>query len=82
MTIKISLGDSITPQARPTDVLITEIYKIHLRKTFEMVDTRSNIQLADLYSKYHGRGWGGGGGGYWGVLYQGFVIRFYPPPES
>ena len=53
-TIKIFLADRITPQARPLGGLITDIHKFHLRKTFDMVDTRSNMQLSDLNSKPHG----------------------------
>ena len=41
----------ITPQARPIDVLITALYKLHILETSEMVDTISNMQLADLNSK-------------------------------
>ena len=54
-TIKRVLADIITPQARPLDFLINALHKLHPRKTFEMVDTRSNMQLADLNSKPHGR---------------------------
>ena len=46
--------DRITLQSRPLNDLITAIHKLHLRKTFEMVDTRYNMQLADLNSKRHG----------------------------
>ena len=53
-TIKIVLADRITPQSRPLDALITAINELHLRITFEMVDTISNMQLADINSKPHG----------------------------
>ena len=53
-TIKRVLANIITTQYRPLDVLITAIHKILLRKTFEMVDTRSNMQLADLNYNPHG----------------------------
>ena len=45
----------IAPQARPIDVLITALRELHIRKTFEMVEIRSNMQLADLNSKPRGR---------------------------
>ena len=51
VTIKTDLADSITPQSRPIDVLITDLYKHHLLKTFDMVVTRFNMQLVDLNSK-------------------------------
>ena len=54
-TIKRVLADRITPQARPLDVLIADFHQIHLRKTFEIVDKRSNMQLADLNSKPNGK---------------------------
>ena len=53
-TIKIVLADIITTQTRPLDVLITAIHELHLRNFFDMVDTISNMQLADLNSKPHG----------------------------
>ena len=52
-TIKILLSNKITPQARPLDVLITSIHELHLIKTFEMMYTQSNMQLADLNYKPH-----------------------------
>ena len=51
--IKRLLADRITPQARPLGFLINALYEIHLRKIFDMVYTRSNMQLADLNSKPH-----------------------------
>ena len=54
-TIKRVLVYRITPQSRPLDVLITSLHELHLQKTFEMVDTRSNMQFSDLNSKLHGR---------------------------
>ena len=47
-TIKIVPVDRITNKARPLDVLITALHELHLKKTFEMVHTISNMQLADL----------------------------------
>ena len=46
--------DIITPQDRPLEILITALHELCQRKTFEMLDTRSNMQLADLKSKPHG----------------------------
>ena len=53
-TIKGVLADIITTQPRPLDVLIPDLHELHLRKIFEMVNTRSNMQLVDLNSKPHG----------------------------
>ena len=53
-TIKIFLANRVTPQDIPTNNLITDIHELHIRKTFKMVNTRSNMQLADLNSKPHG----------------------------
>ena len=64
----------ITPQARPLDFLITDIHKLHLRKTFEMVDTKSNIQLYDLNSKPHG------GKSLLDIIYWVIGVHLYPPP--
>ena len=47
-TIKILPADRINPQYRPLDFLITAFHELHLRKTFETVDTRSKTQLSDL----------------------------------
>ena len=52
--IKRVLADRITSQARPIDIFITGFRDLCLRKTFDMVDTISNIQLDDLKSKPHG----------------------------
>ena len=52
--IKRVLADTITTQARALDVLITSLHKLHLRKTFELVEKRSNMQLAELNYKPHG----------------------------
>ena len=54
-TIKKGLVNRITPKARPLDALITSLHRICLQKTYYMVDTRSNMQLADLNYKLHGR---------------------------
>ena len=53
-TTKRVLVDIITPQARPLGVIIAALHELHLQKTFEMVDTRSNMQLADLNFKPRG----------------------------
>ena len=68
------MEDIINPQARPLDVLITALRELHLRKTFEMVDTRSNMQLTDLNSKPHG------GKGLQNPIDRVIGVRFYPPP--
>ena len=47
-TIKILMVDRITPQARPIDLLITALHEFSLRNTFEMMYTRSKMQLAYL----------------------------------
>ena len=52
--IKRVLADGINPQAIPLDVLITALHELHIRETFEMVDTRTNMQLADLNFKPRG----------------------------
>ena len=44
----------INPQSIPLDVLNNALYELHPRKTFEMLDTILNMQLADLNSKLHG----------------------------
>ena len=46
--IKRVLEEMINPQVRPLGILITAIHKIHICKKFYMVDTISNMQLADL----------------------------------
>ena len=50
-TIRRLLEDIITPQARPLNVLITAFHELHLRKIFEIAETRSNMQISDLNSK-------------------------------
>ena len=54
MTTKQFLSDSITPQYRPIEILITALHKFHIRKKFVIVDTRSNMQISDHKSKPHG----------------------------
>ena len=68
--------DRITPQYIPFDVLITAIHELHLRKTFEMVDTRSTMQLSDLNSKHHG------GKNLQNTIDHAIRFLFYPPPGS
>ena len=51
VTIERFLTDRINNQARPLDVLITALYGLHPQKTFNMVETRSNMKIADLESK-------------------------------
>ena len=75
-TIKIVLTDRITLQARPLNILITVLHEIHLRKNFNMVDTRSNIQLADLNSKPHEKKM------IRNIIHNAIGSRFYPPPVS
>ena len=70
------MADRITHQARPLDFLITSLCELHLRKTFEMVDTRSNMQLSDLNSKPHG------GKSLRNLINHAIVVRFYPTPGS
>ena len=75
-TIKRFLADRIIPQSIPLGILITDLHEIHLRKKFDMVDTRSNMQLADLNYKIHG-----------GKILTNIIDRkngahFYPPPGS
>ena len=74
--IKIVLADIIVTHVRPIDVLITDIHEHHLRKTFEMVDTRSNMQLSDLNSKTHGRK------SLRDILDRVIQLRFCTPPGS
>ena len=51
VTIKRVLVYIITPQSIPIDVLINALHELHIGKLFDMVDTRSNMQLADLNSE-------------------------------
>ena len=75
-TIKRVLLDRITPQARPINVLINSLHDIHLQKIFEMIDTRSNMQLDDLNSKPHG------GKSLRDPIDRAIGVHFYPPPRS
>ena len=75
-TVKTVLTDIITPQSRPLDVLITAIHELHLRKIFEMVETRSNLQLSDLNSKPHGVKI------LQNLIYRAIGVQFYPPTGS
>ena len=75
-TIKIVMPDRITTQARPLDVLITALHELHLRKKIEMVNTRSNVQLADLNSKPHG------GKSLRNIIDRAIGVRFNTPPGS
>ena len=68
--------DIITPQDRPIYFLITDLRGIHLIKIFEMVDTRSNMQLSDLNSKPHG------GKSLQNLINHAIGVRFYPLPGS
>ena len=75
-TIKIAPEVIINPQVRPLDVLTTDLYELHIRKIFEMMNARSNMQLADLNYKPHG-----------GKSLQNLIdfangVRFHPPPGS
>ena len=69
-------ADRINPQASPIDLLITALYELNLRKTFEMVDTRSNMQLADLNSKPHA------GKSLRNLIDRTIDVLFCPPSES
>ena len=68
--------DRINLQAIPLDVIITAIHELHIRKTFEMVDTRSNMQLTDLNSRPHV------GESLQNIIDCAISVRFYPPPVS
>ena len=70
------MGDIITHKVIPLDVLITSLHKIHLKQTFEMVDTRSNMQFYDLNSKPHG------GKILQNVVGRAMSARLYPTPVS
>ena len=48
------MSDRITPEVRPFEVLITDLHNIYLLKTFEMIDTRSNMKLYYLNYKPNG----------------------------
>ena len=74
--IKILMANKITPQSRPLNILITAIHELHLRKTFEMVDKRSNMQLSYLNSKPHGRKI------LRNLIDRAIGARFYPPLVS
>ena len=75
-TVKRLLVDIITTQYRPIDVLITALHEFHIRKIFDMVDTRSNMQLYDLNFRPHG------GSSLRDIIDRGIRDRFYPPPRS
>ena len=66
----------IKPQARPLDVFVATLREIHLRETFYMVNTISNMQLSDLNSKPYG------GKILIDIIGHAIIIRFYSPPES
>ena len=48
------MADRITTQSRPLNILINALHELHLRKQFDMADTRSNIQLDNLNSNPRG----------------------------
>ena len=64
----------ITTQYRTINVLITDIHELHILKTFEMADTRSNMQLADPNSKPRG------GKSLRDLVDHSIVSHFYLPP--
>ena len=68
--------DRFTPQYRPLDILITNIHELCPRKRFDMVDTRSNMQLSGLYSKPRGRKI------LRNLIGSSIGYRFCPPPGS
>lgn len=43
--------DRLTPQAHPVDVLITSLHEHKLRGTYALADCRTDLMLADFYSK-------------------------------
>ena len=68
--------DIFTPQTIPLNVLITGLHELNLQKRFEMVDTRSYMQLDDLNSKPHG------GKGLQDIINPAIGVCVYPPPGS
>ena len=70
------MEDVITPQSIPISALITALHELRIRKTFEMVDTRSYMQLSDLNSKPHGRK------SLQNMNDCDIGVLFYPPPGS
>ena len=70
------LADIITPQAISLGILITSLHKLHPRKTFDMVDTRSKMKLADLNSKPYG------GKSLINIIDRAIGAHFYSPPGS
>ena len=74
--IKRFLVEIINTQSRPLSVLITDLHELHVQKTFEMVDTRSKMQLSDLNSDPHVRK------GLRDLIDRMIVVCFYPPPGS
>ena len=74
--IQIVLADRITPQVRPLNVLITGLHELNLQKRFEMVDTRSYMQLDDLNSKTHDVK------NLRDLISHAIGVRFCPPPGS
>ena len=75
-TIKRVLSDIITLQSRPLVVLVVILWEICLRKSLDMVDTRSNTQLSDINSKPRG------GKIIRDIINQSIGVCFYPPPWS
>ena len=75
-TIKRVLVDRITPQAIHIGALIPALHELRLRKTFEMVDTRSNMQLVDLNYKPHG------GKSLQNLIDHTISVRLYPTQVS
>ena len=63
----------ITPKIRPLDVLISSIHDNHLRKKFDMGDTRSKMKLSDVNYKHHV------GQSLRDQIVRSIGIRFYPP---
>ena len=74
--IKRVLVDITYLQYIPLDVLITFLHELDIIKTFEIVDTRSNMQLSDLNSKPRG------GKSLRNIIYRAIGSHFYPPPVS
>ena len=70
------LAYKITPNARTLSIHITDLHEVHLHKIFEMMNTRSNMQLSDLNSKPYG------GKSLRDLVEYSIGVRFYPPPGS
>ena len=75
-TIKRVLMDRITTKSRPIEVIIISLHELHIRKKFNMADTRSNMHLTDLNSKPHG------GKSIRNIIDHAIRSHYYPPPQG